>query len=122
MIAPNSNLKPCKRHRQLELKFKPRGGKRKGAGRKPKGARACVAHRPRTELRRRMPLHVTMRMRDHVWNLRSRRSFCRLESALWAASNRFWGSNRRVFGSGKSHPPLDRGCRPESAREGDEGS
>jgi REP element-mobilizing transposase RayT len=38
---------------------------------------------------RRLPVHVNWRMLPHVWNLRSRRCFRRLEEALWAACDRF---------------------------------
>ena len=48
---------------QLSLEFGNRhGGRRKGAGRKPKGERAGVKHRPRAEFARRMPVMVTHRI------------------------------------------------------------
>jgi REP element-mobilizing transposase RayT len=34
-------------------------------------------------------VHVTLRMRDHVWNLRSRRSFRRIAECFKRASGRF---------------------------------
>src|SRR3977135_1035986 len=72
---------PRRRPRQLGLEFRTWGGKRAGAGRKPRGARAGVAHRSRGEWTRPMPLHVTVRMAPHVYNLRSRRSFRVIEAA-----------------------------------------
>jgi REP element-mobilizing transposase RayT len=36
-----------------------------------------------------MPLHVTLRMAKHVWNLRSRRSFRVIEQALRVGADRF---------------------------------
>jgi REP element-mobilizing transposase RayT len=49
--------------RQLSLVFGNRhGGRRKGAGRKPKGLQAGVKHRPRAEFARRMPVLVTQRL------------------------------------------------------------
>ena len=36
-----------------------------------------------------MPLHVTLRMAAHVWNLRSRRSFRVIEQALRLGADRF---------------------------------
>ena len=51
------------------------GGKRSGAGRKPAGATAGVSHKRRPALSRHHPVHVTMRVRQEVWNLRSRRCF-----------------------------------------------
>jgi REP element-mobilizing transposase RayT len=80
---------PRRRPRQLGLKFRTWGGKRAGAGRKPRGARAGVAHRARDEWTRPMPLHVTLRMAPHVYNLRSRRSFRVIAAALRLAGDRF---------------------------------
>jgi len=68
--------------RQLEMKLPTWGGKRKRAGRKPKGARAGVAHVARPSLSKHHPVHVTWRMLPHVWNLRSRRSFRVLSEAF----------------------------------------
>ncbi len=69
---------------QLALPVKEKkgwGGKRDGAGRKP-GPKPGVRHRPRPALASRHPVHVTLRTREHVWNLRSRRSFSIIEAAL----------------------------------------
>ena len=78
-----------RRPRQLGLEFRTWGGKRAGAGRKPGGARAGVVHRARGEWTRPMPLHVTLRMAPHVYNLRSRRSFRVIEAALRIGGDRF---------------------------------
>lgn len=56
------------------------GGKRAGAGRKPKGPRplgdrSAVPHHRRPQVRRSEPVHITLRMMPHVWNLRSQRAF-----------------------------------------------
>src|SRR5262245_53780515 len=48
-----------KRHVQVEL-FR-RGGKRRGAGRKPKGSRAGIRHEARPDFKAYQPLHVVMR-------------------------------------------------------------
>jgi putative transposase len=80
---------PRRRPRQLGLEFRTWGGKRAGAGRKPGGARAGVAHRARGEWTRPVPLHVTLRMAPHVYNLRSRRSFRVIEAALRVGGDRF---------------------------------
>jgi REP element-mobilizing transposase RayT len=77
------------RQPQLGFRFRAWGGKRKGAGRKPAGPRAGVPHRPRPHFSRRTPLHVTLRMAPHVYNLRSRRSFRVIGAALRAAGDRF---------------------------------
>jgi REP-associated tyrosine transposase len=58
------------------------GGKRRGAGRKPKGPRAGESHAIRPEHEAAHPVHVVFRVREHVWNLRSRRSFRVVEHAL----------------------------------------
>jgi REP element-mobilizing transposase RayT len=46
------------------------GGKRKGAGRKPKGEKAGVAHRPRAEFKARFPVHVTIKLMGGLPSLR----------------------------------------------------
>src|SRR5688572_31935402 len=59
-----------KRIRQQEFGFVNRGGKRRGAGRKPKGERAGVSHARRPELRERYPVLVTMRLCKGLPSLR----------------------------------------------------
>jgi len=56
---------------QLVL-FKQHGGKRRGAGRPPKGARAGSPHKVRPELQARYPVHVVLRVVGAVGNLRRR--------------------------------------------------
>lgn len=56
---------------QLAL-FKKRGGKRRGAGRPPKGARAGSPHKERPFLHARYPVHVVLRAVSVVGNLRRR--------------------------------------------------
>ena len=46
------------------------GGRRKGSGRKPKGERAGVSHGARAALASRYPVHITMRLKDGLPNLR----------------------------------------------------
>jgi REP element-mobilizing transposase RayT len=48
--------------RQLELPLKTWGGRRKGAGRKPKGDKAGVSHLQRPKVTRHSPVHVTLRL------------------------------------------------------------
>ena len=79
----------ARRTRQLELRFHRRGGKRPGAGRKPKGKVAGVSHLRRPQFARLLPAHVTLRMAPHVYNLRSRRSFTIIGRALGKAADRF---------------------------------
>ncbi len=65
------------------------GGKRLGAGRKPTGKRAGVPHRSREALRLPLPVHVTFRVANTVYNLRSQRSFSALKIAFAGAADRF---------------------------------
>jgi REP element-mobilizing transposase RayT len=65
------------------------GGRRKGAGRPPKGERPGVSHTVRATLAARFPVHVTLRVLPSVWNLRSRRSFRVIARALFAGADRF---------------------------------
>jgi putative transposase len=64
-----------KRPRQLSLDLRTHGGKRRGAGRKPKGEKPLVSHRARPRFHRATPVHVTMKLRPEVPNLRSSRRF-----------------------------------------------
>jgi putative transposase len=73
---------------QLSLELRQHGGKRRGAGRKPNGTRAGVSHHGRPAVSRHHAAHVTLRVRDHVWNLRSRRCFRIVEAALAASRER----------------------------------
>src|SRR5438477_6066275 len=75
--------------RQLELDLPHRGGKRRGAGRKAKGPRAGVSHRARPHFDKPAAAHVTLRVADHVWNLRSRRCFRLIEACFAEALGRF---------------------------------
>jgi putative transposase len=76
------------RERQSELQLPIRGGRRPGAGRKPKGDAPLRPHSTRPALSRRHPVHVTIRMRPHVWSLRSQRGMSVVESALLGAGGR----------------------------------
>ncbi len=75
--------------KQVGFRFRTWGGKRKGAGRKPTRARAGVVHRKRPLLKARFPVHVTWRMGEGVWQLRTRRCFTALARAFWGGCNRF---------------------------------
>ena len=75
-----------KRHVQQEL-FR-RGGKRKGAGRKPKGARAGSRHQERPEIKSRYPLHVVMRVAPGVGSLRRRAMYKAVREATIIAALR----------------------------------
>jgi putative transposase len=68
--------------KQLEIDLRTWGGRRKRAGRKPKGARPGVSHACRPALIARHPVHATLRVLTHVWNLRSRRCFRAIATAF----------------------------------------
>jgi REP element-mobilizing transposase RayT len=53
-----------------QLTFSRRGGFRKGAGRKPKGAKPLVSHAPRPKLASRFPVLVTMKLDAGLPSLR----------------------------------------------------
>ena len=58
------------------------GGARAGAGRKRRGAEPPMPRDAREPFTRAHPVHVTLRVREHVWNLRSERSFAVVLAAL----------------------------------------
>jgi REP element-mobilizing transposase RayT len=64
------------------------GGARRGAGRKRKSLRKNVPHVARRRFRR-GALHVTVRMRREVWNLRTHRWFRAIKRALERGCERF---------------------------------
>ena len=75
--------------RQLTLLLRQHGGRRNGAGRKPKGPKPLVSHKARVQFDKPLPVHVTLRVGEDVWNLRSGRSYRRLKACLAAAAGRF---------------------------------
>ncbi len=79
--------RPRKRRIQQEL-FKPRGGKRRGAGRKPKGKRAGSPHKTRPVLKGRFPVHVVLRVHRDMGSLRRRRTYAALRLATLAVAMR----------------------------------
>jgi REP element-mobilizing transposase RayT len=70
------------------------GGARRGAGRKRRVGdlgeprRAQVPHRARQDVSRHHPVHVTLRMLERVWNLRSLRSFAIFDAAVRGVATR----------------------------------
>jgi len=76
-----------KRHQQQEL-FKAHGGKRRGAGRPPKGQRAGSPHKTRPTLKGRFPIHVVLRTSPVVGSLRKRSIYRALREATIAVALR----------------------------------
>lgn len=64
------------------------GGMRRGAGRPPRPGRDALPHVARDAFGRPMPVHVTLRLAEHVWNLRSERLFAVIHRVLEAARRR----------------------------------
>jgi REP element-mobilizing transposase RayT len=75
-----------KRHVQQAL-FR-RGGKRRGAGRKPAGARARESHDARPKFKACHPLYVVMRVAPGVGSLRRRKMYQALREATITAAMR----------------------------------
>ncbi len=86
---------PAPKQLGLSLKQPPtHGGARAGSGPKPKRERAGVSHHGRPEVGRQTPVHATLRVLPHVWNLRSARSLAVIERGLTGA--RAWRELRVV--------------------------
>jgi putative transposase len=81
MAAPSARA-------QLNLTLRTWGGARRGAGRKPATDRAEQPHVAREHFTSGQPVHVTLRVLEHVWNLRSQRSFRVVHDALARAARR----------------------------------
>jgi REP element-mobilizing transposase RayT len=71
--------------RQASFAFKAHGGRRRGAGRKPKGERALVSHKERPRFEKATPAHVTLRVMNDVPSLRSSRRFAVIRRCFNAA-------------------------------------
>ena len=89
VMARTTSRRGCKRQpRQQEL-FR-RGGKRRGAGRKPRGARAGERHQARPEFKSYHPLHVVVRVAPAVGSLRRRKLYKAMRDATITAALREW--------------------------------
>ncbi|MBL8897406.1 MAG: transposase [Planctomycetes bacterium] len=73
---------------QLEFEFRQHGGKRKGAGRKPKNDEPGMPHRQRAKKKRNEPLHFTVSLADGLPSLRRGGALKLVLAALSASSNR----------------------------------
>ena len=74
---------------QLVLPLRSHGGRRPGAGRKPRGAKPLVSHAPRPRFEKALPVLVTLRFAGHVWNLRSARCYRLIRRAFESSRGRF---------------------------------
>ncbi len=75
--------------RQLSLDLKTWGGKRRNSGRKPKGPRALLRHCARPRIAPSRPVHVTIRMRPEIRNLRTKDTYRVIARALASGGERF---------------------------------
>jgi REP element-mobilizing transposase RayT len=73
---------------QVQQELFRRGGKRKGAGRKPKGTRAGSAHQVRPEVKASHALHVVLRIAPAVGSLRRRNMYQAMREATIVAAVR----------------------------------
>jgi hypothetical protein len=85
-MAAATRSRGRKRHVQQEL-FR-RGGKRKGAGRKPKGTRAGSPHQARPAIKSSHALHVVLRVRPEIGSLRRRDMYKAMRQATIVAAVR----------------------------------
>ena len=76
------------KRRQIEMVFQTHGGKRRGAGRKPKGQRAGAHHGSRPAHDPRHPVHVTIRVVGNVGGLRRRDLYLALREATIVTAKR----------------------------------
>ena len=88
MRSTKSKRRRTRRRVQQEL-FR-RGGKRRGAGRKPKGTRAGERHAARPDFKPYHALHVVMRIRPAVGSLRRRKMYKAMRDATITAAMREW--------------------------------
>jgi len=70
------------------MSFLRRGGKRPGAGRKPKGEKAGVSHGNRAALSSRHPVHVTLKLERGLPRLRNKAAYRVLRAAFVGANAR----------------------------------
>jgi REP element-mobilizing transposase RayT len=105
------------RQTELVLKYSGRGGYRPGAGR-PRSGKHSVPHRSRAKMAARHPVHLTLRVRDEVWNLRSRRCFRALARGFVGGKDRFGfrlvhfsvqGNHLHLIGEAEDEMALARG-------------
>jgi REP element-mobilizing transposase RayT len=77
-----------RRKRHVQQKLFRRGGRRRGAGRKPTGSRAGERHEARPEFKAYHPLHVVMRVVPAVRSLRRRSMYKAVREATITAALR----------------------------------
>src|SRR5262245_52610991 len=88
-VTLRDSMKRTRRSKQAQFEFPSGwGGVRKGAGPKLRGDRPCVSHRTRSGLRTRLPVEVTMRVKQGLPSLRGLKEFALLRGAMVAGCKR----------------------------------
>lgn len=77
-----------RRHVQCDLRFHPRGGRRRNAGRKPSSPGRRVPHTRRADINPRFPIHITLRVVDDMPRLRRRHAFKAVRGVMLRTANR----------------------------------
>src|SRR6185369_13772789 len=77
-----------KRHVQQQIEFKTWGGKRRGAGRKPKKGRRRERHGSRAPFKKEQPSHIVLRVVDALGSLRKRDCYQAIRAASFAVLGR----------------------------------
>src|SRR5215212_6912796 len=80
--------RPRKQHTQTAMAFRTHGGKRKGAGRPPKGKKSSERHEKRPAHDPLHPAHVTLRIVADMTSLRRRHTYHALREATLTAARR----------------------------------
>ncbi|TMQ09161.1 MAG: hypothetical protein E6J90_38605, partial [Deltaproteobacteria bacterium] len=84
----SAKSKRRRKPRPVQQELFRRGGKRRGAGRKPKGARAGGRHAARPDFKPYHALHVVMRVAPAVGSLRRRKMYKAMRDATITAALR----------------------------------
>ena len=88
MAAADERSKKRSRKRHVQQELFRHGGKRKGAGRPPKGKRAGTTHEARQEIEARYPLHIVLRLVPEVGSMRRRKLYQAVRDATVVAAIR----------------------------------
>src|SRR5262249_14552276 len=88
MLSMRSTRSKPNRGRRGQQELFRRGGRRRGAGRKPKGRRAGERHEARPDFKPYHPLHVVMRVVPAVGSLRRRAMYKAVRDASITAALR----------------------------------
>jgi REP element-mobilizing transposase RayT len=88
-ISINKTRRASSGGQTRQLTIFPRGGARRGAGRKPKGERALTTHARRPALTARDPVLITTRLAAGLPNLRRERTLAVLRNVFAQGADRF---------------------------------